>query len=360
MFKFILFIIVILIASVSYIDAINVLMFAYVPPQYVTETIEYWADTLMLDGFIIGNICEWYQKEDYYSLRTDELVQFSTACRENGIQYNFLKIALGYKEFPAWHDTVAIKRQCNNIIRILDWAKKVGFYGICFDTEPYTVPLWDKGSERFKYVDVSDIKRGFEIFSSKISEKLEREDLELLIIPEGNYFSLKKYGSKYQLWSDFISGFLENESIHTIIVGCEYTYKKIDYNSIKKYSKQLFEFQNDKIKYAYGAWPLGYYKAIKNPLSDKTIFLDSNLSQMKNSWLDKSPNYSSLHFQKQLDNFHDFSNEWIWIYSHGSAWWSLTDKKYKYIWKPENQFLSPNKEIKSYIDVLWNFKKENE
>ena len=89
----------------------NLLMFAYVPPEYVVETIDYWADTLKLDGLIIGNICEWYSTEDDYFSRTEELIKFNNTCRDNGLAFNFLKIAIGYQEFPVWNDKLAIKQK---------------------------------------------------------------------------------------------------------------------------------------------------------------------------------------------------------------------------------------------------------
>ncbi len=334
-------------------------MFAYVPPEYVTETIEYWADSLKLDGFIIGNICEWYDTEEVYSLRTDEMIKFNNVCKINGVIYNFLKIALGYREFPVWSDTLQVEKYSENLSKIILWAKKVGFYGICFDTEPYTVPLWDPYSERFNDIALTDIKEGIKIFSSAISEKIAQNELELLIIPEGEYFDKNQRVSKYRLWKDFIVGLYNNDCIKQIIIGCEYTYKKINYNTIKNFSNKLEELKNEKVKFAFGAWPLGYYKSIKIPFFNERMFINSRLSIMDNSYLDKSPNYYPSDFKIQLNNFHIFSSKWIWIYSHGSAWWSLPDSDYCHIWKPENQFLPTNKNLESYIKVLQNYKKEN-
>jgi len=358
MYKFVFFLIILLIC-VNVICADNVLMFAYVPPEYVIETIEYWADSLMLDGFIIGNICEWYDIEEIYSLRTDEMIKFNNVCKVNGVIYNFLKIALGYRKFPKWSDTLKVRKQSVNLSKIISWAKEVGFYGICFDTEPYTVPLWDPYSERFNDVALTDIKAGFNIFTSTISKKIAHDGLELLIIPEGEYFDKNHSGSKYRLWKDFIASLYNNNYIKQIIIGCECTYKKVDYNTIKKFSYQLEKSKNNKVKFAFGAWPLGYYKSIKLPFSNKRIFINSKLSTMDNSYFDKSPNYYPSDFKKQLDNFHIFSSEWIWIYSHGSAWWSLSDSSYCYIWRSENQLLPTDKNLESYIKVLQNYKKEN-
>jgi hypothetical protein len=334
-------------------------MFTYVPPEYVIETINYWADSLMLDGFIIGNICEWYDTEKIYSLRTDEIIKFNSLCKMNGIKYNFLKIALGYREFPIWSDTLEVRKQSGNLAQIISWAKEVGFYGICFDTEPYTVPLWDPNSERFKGVALTDIKAGFNILSSTISQKIAYNGLELLIIPEGEYFYKNHNVSKYRLWEDFFSGLYNDDYIKKIIIGCEYTYKKVDYKTTKKFSDQLGKSKNNKVIFAFGAWPLGYYKSIKLPFFNKRIFINSKLSIMDNSYLDKSPNYYPSDFKNQLDNFHNFSNGWIWIYSHGSAWWSISDSSYSHIWRPDNQFIPTDENLKSYIKVLQNYKKEN-
>jgi len=344
---------------------LRILMYTPIPPDYVIETIDFWADSLSLDGFIIGDICEWYSKKDDIDKRSNEIRKFNWICKENGIKYNFLKIALGYEKFPMWTDSVKINFQLEKFQDIIRWSSKVGFYGIAFDTEPYTVPLWDSNSKRFKNISKKKLRESISKFGYELSKIIIKnfDNYSIIILPEGEYFYKNRSNMKYELWSEFFKGF-QKGGLEKIIIGCEMSYKITEPSKIEKFNKDLHDsfesliFSNYKsnIKFAFGAWPLGYYKSIRIPFTKKRYFLNRNLEKMKSSWEDKSPNYSSEEFQIQLSEFKKYSPQWIWIYTHGASWWQLDTLKYTKIWNPKNQELPVYKNIDEYIKVLANIK----
>ena len=341
----------------------KILMFAPVPVQYVIDNVNYWADSLSIDGFIIGNVCTWYSTQTELEEKTVIIAEFNRICKEHSIKYNFLKIALGYREFPIWTDSLKIQLQLEKFAFIADWAKKVGFYGIAFDTEPYTVSLWNPDDERFKLIPEKELTDDIYEFSKKLSYAIisNYRDCSVIILPEGEYFEQKKFDKGYSLWNYFFEG-LNGGDLSEIIVGCEMTYKITNPAKIEKYNSELLEaFNSDywekgklvkNIKFTFGSWPLGFYKNVKIPSTGKRIFLNKNLKKMKNSYGDKSPNYTPEEFETQLEEFRKYSPEWIWIYAHGASWWQLDTLKYENIWNPENQSLPVCEDFQEYIKIL--------
>ncbi len=341
---------------------LKILLFAPIPPLFVMDHIDFWADSSGFDGFIIGNIAEYYSSKSELESKRQSIEDFNYICMQNGMGFNFLKIAIGYRTFPLWTDTVAIKKQLEQFSIILQWAKEVGFYGLAIDTEPYSTPLWDPNTDRFDNIPLEILSNSIFHFGQKLGELIgnTNEGLQLMLLLEGVYLQ-NVYNKGYNLWYQFVNG-LTSANLNRVILSCESSYKRTNLRRFENYYLKLVESINDelenpdKLQLSFGAYPLGYYKKRVDKFTDGVVFLNKDGKLMKNGYADKRSNYDVEKFRNQLKMFKDYSSNWMWVYGHGAAWWQLDTTKYRTIWNKVSQSIPPDSSINRYFQVVRDIK----
>ncbi|MBL7033837.1 MAG: hypothetical protein ISR91_06795 [Candidatus Delongbacteria bacterium] len=330
----------------------NVWMFAPIPDEYLTATASHWSTEVGLSGFIHSGVLEWYSPDSEINARFKAIQQMNRTCDLAGMSGSFLKIALGYKKFPAWQDSVGIAEVLHTFEQVFDFGREASYRGIALDIEAHGNTFWTEEVDRIAMMS----------FAAALG-KLKRErfpDGLLMILPENMLFK----EARYLQAGDFVATFFQAVGDPLFYLGTETTYRSYKPVDLEKRLMSLQEkldvwltglVPEIKVQLAPGFWPLGYYKTTKDPITGKRSYTDSQGREVPDTWRDKSPNYSALEFQEQLSTAARLNFRSIWIYSHGAAWWSLPDNDYKYVLNRNNQLLPVCTEIEEYESVIRNF-----
>jgi len=168
--------------------------------------------------------------------------------------------------------------------------------------------------------------------------------IEVMLLQEGHYHWDAKRLPDYELWIDFYNGLASVKSNGGIVIGAENSYGITDsaaletlYSTLNR-SMQIkaadSAYWNAHGSIALGLYPLGVDYANKRSL------------------------YSPEKFSRQFEQATLLSPKYVWIYSHGAAWWQLTQaqvNKYSqgyYMFNPKDQMLPTDPNIAEYYAVL--------
>jgi len=341
-------------ASASPASKPKVLIFSAIDGQYLSDSLEFWGKDVGVNGFIMAYFADWWSPKKEIFKNRDLLKKINAKGRQYGIDSNFIKIALGYRELPLWTDEQAWERIIDNFRNVATLIRQSGTRGIAIDTEKYSASsLFNPNSERFKSIkkDILNAKvyeRGRQIMLA-ITEAYP--DIEVILLPEG-LFAWEENVQEYELWIDFYKGMESVKNNQGIILALEGTYSITDlaklptiYDRVQASMLSAVndrKFWQEKCSLAIGMWPLG--KAYDN----------------------KAARYPPSDFKRQFSQAVSLSPKYVWIYGHGASWYQLKGEdvdKYtksgKWIWGKEYQILPADPNIKEYYSILRNYKKEH-
>ncbi|MBZ0190647.1 MAG: hypothetical protein K8F34_03010 [Candidatus Kuenenia stuttgartiensis] len=329
----------------------KVLLFSAIDTDYLADTLSDWGENIGINGFMLAYVADWWTPKKQIFKDIEVLTKINKEGAAYGIDSNFIKVAIGYRELPNWTDDKAWAVVLNNFRNIADLIKQSGTKGIALDTEPYKASLFDTKAERFKSMNRDILKakiyqRGKEIMQSLTGVF---PDIEVIILPEGAFYWFNPGEGTmpyaYELWIDFFNGMASVKNNKGIVVAgeCTYSNTRVDsitwlYNTINKTMKQHVEdpvFWKERCSVALGMWPLG------------------------KSYSDKSARYSPVKFKEQFLQTTALSPKYVWIYACGAPWWQMKKaevKKYtangRWIWEKKNQALPMDPAIKEYYAVV--------
>jgi hypothetical protein len=304
-----------------------------------------------ISGFLLRDIADWWVSRGKLFEKLQLLTEVNAKGKRYGVDSNFLKVSLGYGNFPDWLDDAKWVDVVKTFGDISELAKKSGSRGIAVDTESYTIPLFDPRDDRYKGISKELIKakvfqRGHDIMAAVTNAF---PNIEIIILLEGAYYWFNpKEGvnaGAWELWIDFWNGLASVNNRNGIVIAAERTYSvtnAIQMNQIYALEQKVMqehvqdkEFWTEKCSIALGLWPLG------------------------KSYEDKSARYTVAQFRQQFREAAALSPRYVWIYGHGAAWWQLTSdevKKYSDIsggmWSPKSQMLPTTENIDQFSTVV--------
>ncbi len=329
----------------------KVLLFSSIDIYYLADTLSDWGEKIGINGIMLAYVADWWTPKEQIFKDIEVLTKINKEGAAYGIDSNFIKVAIGYRELPNWTDDKAWAGVLNNFRNIADLIKQSGTKGIALDTEPYNASLFDTKAERFKSTNCDILKarvyqRGKEIMQSLTGVF---PDIEVIILPEGAFYWFNPdEGTKpgaYELWIDFFNGMASVRNKKGIVVAGESTFSNTRvgsitwlYNTINKTMKQHVEdlvFWRERCSIALGMWPLG------------------------KEYTDKSARYSVAQFKEQFSQILKLCPQYVWIYASETAWFQMKKEeieKYtangRYIWGKEYQGLPMDPAIKEYYAVV--------
>ena len=329
----------------------KVLLFSTMDIYYLADTLSNWGKNVGINGFMLTYVADWWTPKEQIFKDIEVLTKINEEGAAYGIDSNFIKVAIGYRELPNWTDDKAWAGVLDNFKNIADLIKQSGTKGIALDTEPYKVSLFDTKAERFKSTNRDILKNKVYQRGKEIMQVLTGvfPDIEVIILPEGAFYWFNPNqgtrASAYELWIDFFNGMASVKNKKGIVVAGEATYRVTDRNIVNKmYSminKTMIEhvedivFWKEKCSIALGMWPLG------------------------KSFSDKSARYSAVKFKDQFLQATALSPEYVWIYAHGASWWQMKEEEMKKytangsrICEKENQVLPMDPAILEYYTVV--------
>lgn len=325
----------------------KVLFFSAIDIYYLYDSLQMWGEKRGVNGFMLSYLADWWTPRDKLFKNVNILKKVNLKGEQYGVDSNFIKVALGYRELPIWTDDMAWADILNNFKNIADLIKETGAKGIAIDTEPYNSSLFNSKTERFKSVSRDILKnmvyqRGKEIMQVLVEVF---PDIEVILLHEGGYHWYEARDKEYELWMDFFNGMASVKNRKGIVVASEGTYSIVDNKPLAKQyfiinntmQKRVHDrtFWNNKCSIAIGMWPLG------------------------KEYSDKSARYSAKDFKEQFSQAVELSPRYVWIYDHGAAWFQLTKEdvdKYtnngRWIWEKRYQILPADPAIQDYYTVI--------
>jgi len=301
---------------------------------------------------MLSYIAEWWSTKNQIFNNLDVLKMINEKGPQYGIDSNFIKIALSYRELPLWSDEQAWGQIIDNFRNIATLIKQSGTKGIAIDTEKYsTSSLFNPNSDRFKSVkkDILQAKvyeRGREIMQA-ITEVYP--NIEVILLPEGHFYWEAGF-KEYEMWIDFYKGIESVKNNTGINLAIEGTYNITNKDRLTKIYNQIQtsmqnavndkQFWQKKCSLAIGMWPLG--KAYDN----------------------KAARHSPSDFTRQFTQAVVLSPKYVWIYDHGASWFQLKredadiyTKVGRRLWMTEYQTLPTDSNIDEYYSILRKYKK---
>ncbi|MDR4499802.1 MAG: hypothetical protein MRK02_18070 [Candidatus Scalindua sp.] len=311
-----------------------------------------WHEEAGMNGFILSYVADWWSPRKIIFENYKVLTEINKKGIHYGLDSNFIKVALGYRELPNWTDDLVWEDILDNFRDIAELIKTTGTKGIAIDTEPYKIPLFDSKAKRFKNINkellkTAIYKRGRQIMQS-ITEVFP--EIEVIILPEGAFYWFNQnqgqHPSYYELWIDFFNGMVSVKNKKGIILASERTYSVLNKNYLNTIydliNKTMLEHIEDPVFWkmncsiAIGMWPLG----------GKT-------------YSDKSARYSSVDFKRQFIHAKALCTKYVWIYGNGADWWQMNYKELKKytvkgrkIWGKEYQTIPTDPAIMEYYSVV--------
>ncbi len=336
------------------------LLFAYIPPSYLADNAEYFADA-GVRGVMVGRIMDNWRTDVWRQPMTftpdqpegrvvgeeNPLLQMCRAmnarCDSVGIRYNSVKTSFsGY--LPDWYDDAGWAELCENHRQCAIFARDAGFAGISLDIEyvseryaldfeEYLVPGYNRTDMR-----AMARRRGSELMAAMLDEFPE---MQLWQLPEG----VQGYGP---LAADLFAGMVGAMSARDASGGYHLSTEGIYYNPspfdvLKHYSTvkrsvdstlgalpdgEALAWWNRNGSYNLGMYPLGFYREI---VDEKLNFLgyggryDIYGDEIVGSYADKAgSNYSPADFRRQVGAVRLLDQPFMWVYCHGSVLWRMT------------------------------------
>lgn len=270
-----------------------------------------------------------------------EVRQALNQSAEQGLSRNVLKVAF-YTQLPDLADDEAWGLLTSNFREGARFARLAGFRMLAIDTE------YVSEQYRYDWEGYNEFEGGREALAAKTRERWrtvggvlaeELADVDLGILPEGMIY----YGP---LWTELFAGLLEGleegQYPGKVHVFCEGTYSERDPDNIRDHAAAVrstaralldgraLESWDKRGRVALAAWPLGYYREIKDAQGK---FLgwsgreETFGNEIVGSYADKSARYPVEEFEIQLAAIRTYSDDYCWIYGHGASWWQVTPEQ---------------------------------
>lgn len=354
----------------------QLLMFAPINVNHLTDSAAQWAAN-GVDGFMFRRLMDswdidvWSVDGDPTTTGSDdrmlqEVAAANRASREVGITSNFMKVAL-YRPLPAWDDDAAWARVTANFHEAARFIRLSGLVGMALDTEyisaAYTPARGTPQAEIDRNVALAR-ERWRTIMADMYTVY---PDLILLTMPEGAVL----YGP---YWAAMFEGMVQAAAdrqarggVHLLL---ERTYSMTNAGSLGRSMGEvqraverilgpgLMAYWDQYCSLAPGAWPLGYYRPIMRGgervgwSGREETFGD----EIVGSYADKSSRYSAGDFARQMAAMDSLASRYVWIYSHGAAFWQLPAeqaKRYERYQKSNmNDDLPTDPNLDQYLAVM--------
>jgi len=352
------------------------LLFSPINPEYLQATAVEWKST-GFDGFLLSGIMKdwandiWATDGDSTTRGTDDqtfqrIKACNDACREAGIEDNFIKIAF-YTHVPLWTNDKAWKSINQNFYEAARFARETGCRGITLDIE-YVGEQYDLDWEGYDYKNYTPAelqraanKRGRELVQAMLKAYPE---MVFLNLPEGiNYYG--------PLASDLFTGMVQamaetnapgglhllTESTYdmTSTIGLIHFVRSLESKILSVLDKSSGEYLIGKCGIVLGRWPLGYYRKILNK-EDEFLGWSGKEEKFGNeivgSYADKSSRFSVDDFRNQYAGLLLGSSKYCWIYGHGATWWQYSKSNNTKYGKNKNASLPLDENFADYQAIV--------
>lgn len=303
---------------------VKTLFYGWLNERWVAATMANWANK-GIGGFMIAGQIQWFTPSS--DLETYNRASF-TALNANGapigITDNFPVISLTAQNWandaflPAWSDSAGWSSLLSGgMTAIANFVKTTGCKGIVFDTENYSGYLmWNASDPRNGGMATDALKvlvyqRGQDLMNAL---QAAYPNIQIILIQEGALWASIN-DPNYELWPSFYKGMASVQQ-STIVLGAESTYP-----------------EDPLLSTLYG-----------NPaqfIADRKALLNNSMAQYSGNWStqgslavgmrplgvdysNKGARYTPDVFKAQLAAAKSAADKYVWIYSHGSAWWQMT------------------------------------
>ena len=326
------------------------LLFSPISPEYLRDSAAAWKAT-GFDGFLLAGIMRNWS-DDIWAMDNDSasrdkgdstLIRIKScneACREHGIEDNFIKVAF-YSHVPFWLDDEKWQQMNRNFHQAARFAEMSGCRGIALDIE-YVSEQYDLDWEGYDYSDHSESdlreaagKRGQDLVCSMLAAY---PDMILLTLPEGINF----YGPlAADLFFGMVEAMAQNRAPGGLGLLTERSYDMTGIYGLVHYAfileSQIVQqldpactsYWQENCFIALGGWPLGYYRKIFD--RDGTFLgyggrREKFGDEIVGSYADKSRRFSPSKFSEQYAGLLLGSRRYCWIYGHGATWWHFSPR----------------------------------
>ena len=355
---------------------LKTLLFSPITSEYLQATATEWKST-GFDGFLLSGIMRnwaddiWATDGDSATRGTDDLTfqrvkSCNEACREAGIEDNFIKIAF-YSHVPLWTDDDAWKSISQNFFEAARFARETGCRGITLDIE-YVGEQYDLDWEGYDYKNYNSdelqraaIMRGRELVQAMLNAY---PDMVFLNLPEG----ITYYGP---LASNLFTGmvqamaevnapgglYLLTESTYsmTSTIGLIHFVRTLESKILGVLDKSSAKYWKEKCGIVLGGWPLGYYRKILNEQGEFVGWSGKEETfgnEIVGSYADKSSRFSVDDFRNQYAGLLLGSKRYCWIYGHGATWWQYSESDNLKYGKNKNSSLPVDENIADYKAIV--------
>ena len=330
------------------------LLFSPMNVNYLRDTAGHWGKS-GFRGFLFDAVMHswssdvWAVDGDAASRGEDdgllkEVRACNDACRQHGIDSNFVKVAL-YDELPDWFDDSAWDTITESFRQGARFARMSGCVGVAVDTEyiakQYALD-WDGYgvlSEQRRAALRPQVRRRWRTLTGAMLR--EYPDMVLLTLPEGMLY----YGELYaEIFFGMLQACADARAPGGLHVMTEGTYHMTALEALEGYPERIGSFVRDEApgaladywrrscSVAMGVWPLGYYRAIRDDdgtfkgwSGKEEVFGDRIIG----SYSDKSEWYSPEEFARQFAGVNTFCPRYNWVYGHGCVFWQWTEAELK-------------------------------
>jgi hypothetical protein len=319
---------------------------------HAADTVQDWGNR-GINGFILSYVGEWYATKDDLDPWLTHVTNLNRMGAAYGVDSNFILVPLAWQSWrdnsvlPSWTDDAAWAPVLENFTLMAQFIRDSGSKGITLDTETYNGNgLWNVSNPRFGGASRATLKTAVYKRGQQIMQRLvaAAPGIEVMLLQEGHYHWFVSRLPDYELWIDFYNGLASVKSNGGIVIGAENSYGITDSTALEKLYSALNSsmqthaadraYWNAKGSNALGLYPLGVDYANKASL------------------------YSARQFSQQFKEAIRLCPKYVWIYSHGAAWWQLTQaqvEKYSqgyYIFNPQDQMLPTDPKVTEYYAVL--------
>lgn len=258
-----------------------------------------------------------------------------------GLTEHALKVAF-YSKLPDPFDEAQYGKLLGNMREGVRFARDAGFSLFAIDTE-YVSEQYEYECKDYDYTRYSREELAAKLRGRwrEVGLTIAREapGLEVGVLPEGMLY----YGPLWmEVFAGLLEGLQEGNLQGDVHVFCEGTYSMRDPDEIREHAEAVRQRTADRLtgeaaacwaakgKIALGAWPLGYYREVKDSAGKflgwsgkREKFGD----QIVGSYADKSDRYPIEEFRAQLAAIRTYSDRYCWIYGHGASWWQVTEEQ---------------------------------
>jgi len=326
----------------------KVIVYSSLDSQYIIDHADRLQRDYGFDGFIFARTpaSDWPGDLPALEKQAGLYKKANRVAAANGIKNNFLKIALDHGELPLWQNEQQWQKDLTTVKKISRFAKKTGFRGIAFDTEPYKKFIWHNGIKRNR---LPNIEKLIELRGRQLVEAVCQgyPEAEIVVFPEGHLFVYTQMSKphKYHYWINFFNGMLSARPPQGINLFCERMYDVSSQLRLRNYYRDIQGeiiadnvddpgFWLTKCSISFGMWPLG------------------------REYADKRARLSVREFDEQFNTATQYCSKYVWIYAHGLGWWQFPEGE-KYEVSPYEAALPVVKNLKEYQQIILRSKDEN-